>query len=89
MPHFEADAYDDGRCYGLKKSDLTSDKMPPEPDHPPRPEEIKAVASYVIASVKGKGAPNLADCQAFLARHRAFATFLDRIAAMRRPRITI
>ncbi len=65
MPHFQADAYADGRCYGLKKSDLPSDQMPPEPDHPLRPEEIKAVAGYVVTSIKGKGAPNLTDCQAF------------------------
>ncbi len=65
MPHFQADAYDDGRCYGLKKADLPADKMPPEPDHPLRPEDIKAVANYVVTSIKGKGAPDLADCQAF------------------------
>src|SRR4051794_30132068 len=65
MPHFQADAYDGGRCYGLKKSDLPSDQMPPEPDHPLRPEEIKTVAGYVVTSIKGRGAPNLADCQAF------------------------
>lgn len=65
MPHFDAGAYDDGRCYGLKKSDLPSDRMPPEPDHPLRPEEIKAVTGYVVTSIKGKGPPNLADCQAF------------------------
>jgi Cytochrome C oxidase, cbb3-type, subunit III len=65
MPHFQADAYDDGRCYGLKKADLPSDKMPPEPDHPLRAEEIKVVAEYVVISIKGKGAPDLAQCQAF------------------------
>ncbi len=65
MPHFEADAYTDGRCYGLKIADLPDGKMPPEPDHPLRPADIKAVAMYVQTSVKGKGEPNLAQCQAF------------------------
>ena len=30
-----------------------------------RPEEIEAVAEYVITAIKGKGEPNLADCVAF------------------------
>lgn len=65
MPHFEADAYSDGRCFGLKKSDLTDGKMPPEPDHPLRPGDIKAVATYVVTSIKGKGEPDFSQCQAF------------------------
>ena len=65
MPHFAADAYSDGGCYGLKKSDLPPGQMPPEPDHPLRPSEIKAVATYVFTQIKGKGDPTLAQCQAF------------------------
>ncbi len=65
MPHFEADAYSDGRCYGLKKADLPSDQMPPEPDHTLREPDIEAVAKYVVQHVKGQGDPTFAQCQAF------------------------
>ncbi len=65
MPHFEADAYDDGRCYGLKKSQLTASQMPPEPDHPLRPADIHAVAKYVVENIKGRGEATLDQCQAF------------------------
>ena len=65
MPHFDADAYSDGRCYGLKRSALPAGQMPPEPDHPLRPADIHAVATYVVTHIKGKGDPTLAQCQAF------------------------
>jgi len=65
MPHFEADAYNDGHCYGLTKSQLTATQMPPEPDRPLRPGDIKAVARYVFDKIKGSGEPTLAQCQAF------------------------
>jgi len=65
MPHFEADAYSSGGCYGMKQADLPAGQMPPEPDHPLRPEEIRAVAEYVVNDIKGKGDPTFAQCQAF------------------------
>ena len=65
MPHFEEEAYSDGRCYGMKQGDLAANQMPPEPDHPLRPADIRAVATYVVTYVKGKGPPNFAQCQAF------------------------
>jgi mono/diheme cytochrome c family protein len=65
MPHFEADAYADGHCYGVKQADLSDGKMPPAPDHPLRPAEIRMVATYVVMSIKGQGDPNLAQCLAF------------------------
>jgi mono/diheme cytochrome c family protein len=65
MPHFEADAYSDGHCYGLKASDVATGQMPPEPDHSLRPSEVVAVATYVETHIKGKGEPDLAQCQAF------------------------
>ena len=65
MPHFEADAYSDGRCYGMKKTNLQPGQMPPEPDHDLRPSEIHQVATYVVTHIKGKGEPDLAQCQAF------------------------
>jgi hypothetical protein len=65
MPHFQLDAYADGSCYGLKESDLEGGKMPPEANRPLRPADIKAVAEYVVANIKGKGDPTFAQCQAF------------------------
>ena len=64
MPAFRRDAYADGSCYGLKKADLGKD-APPEANHFLRPREAEAVADYVLANVKGKGEPGLADCQAY------------------------
>jgi hypothetical protein len=65
MPHFEEDAYSDGHCYGLKKSDLSPTEMPPEPDHPLRSADIKAVAHYVFDKLKGVGEVTFAQCQTF------------------------
>lgn len=65
MPHFKADAYSDGGCYGMKKAQLPAGQMPPEPDHPLRPGEIRAVAEYVLNDIKGKDDPTFAQCQAF------------------------
>ncbi len=76
MPYFERDAYDTGACDGMKKSDLSADMMPPEPDHYLRASEIEAVADYVLAGMKGKGPPTLAECQAFFgATSRACNTY--------------
>jgi mono/diheme cytochrome c family protein len=65
MPHFQANAYADGSCYGLTQADLPDGKMPPASDHPLRPADIQAVAAYVVTSIKGKGDPTLGQCQAF------------------------
>jgi mono/diheme cytochrome c family protein len=64
MPHFTADPYKDGACYGLKAADV-KDMMPPTANVVLRPQEIDAVASYVEAHIKGKGDPTLADCTDF------------------------
>lgn len=65
MPHFDPDAYSDGRCYGLKKAQMSAATMPPEPDYYLRPADIDAVAKYVVSHIKGKGPPTFAQCQAF------------------------
>ena len=65
MPHFERDAYTDGRCFDLKAEDLAKDQMPPEPDHFLRASEIQTVAAYVVEQLQGKGAATFAECQAF------------------------
>jgi hypothetical protein len=65
MPHFTRDAYDQNeRCFGLTKKDL-GDNVPPEPQIFLRPNEIEAVANYVVTHLKGKGEPTLAECLDF------------------------
>jgi mono/diheme cytochrome c family protein len=67
MPYFSRDSYpSDGtpQCYNLTSEDLESMHVA-QANVFLRPEEIAAVAEYVISSIKGKGEPNLADCIAF------------------------
>jgi mono/diheme cytochrome c family protein len=67
MPYFFRDSYpSDGapQCYNLTGKDLESMHVAQATIFL-RPEEIAAVAEYVISSIKGKGEPNLADCTAF------------------------
>jgi mono/diheme cytochrome c family protein len=67
MPYFSHDSYpSDGapQCYGLTSNDLETMHVA-QASVFLRPEEIEAVADYVIGNIKGKGDPNLADCVAF------------------------
>lgn len=64
MPHFTANPYKDGACYGLQPADV-KDMMPPDANIVLRPDEIKEVASYVIATIKGRGDPTLDECTSF------------------------
>ena len=72
MPFHQRDAYDDEAkpCYGLSRAELTaSGQMPPTATGFLRLPEIEAVADYVLASIKGKGDVNLADCEAFFGQN--------------------
>lgn len=66
MPYFQRGSYDsaDHPCYGLGRQELGKD-IPVEATTFLRPDEVAAVADYVVAEVKGKGEPNYADCAAF------------------------
>jgi mono/diheme cytochrome c family protein len=67
MPYFSRVSYpSDGapQCYGLTSKDLETMHVA-QAGAFLRPEEIEAVAEYVITAIKGKGEPNLADCVAF------------------------
>jgi mono/diheme cytochrome c family protein len=67
MPYFSRDSYPSGgepQCYGLSSKDLESMHVA-QAGVFLRPEEIEAVAQYVVSFIKGKGDPNLADCTAF------------------------
>lgn len=65
MPHFQEDAYSDGHCYGLKAGDIPPDQKVAAPIKWLRQHDILTVAKYVDESLKGKGAPTYAQCQAF------------------------
>jgi mono/diheme cytochrome c family protein len=67
MPYFSRDSYPADhapQCYNLTSKDLESMHVA-QANVFLRPEEIAAVAEYVLGSVKGKGDPNVADCVAF------------------------
>jgi mono/diheme cytochrome c family protein len=66
MPYFKRGAYDDAShpCYGVTRQDL-GQNVPVEANIFLRPNEIAAVADYVLADVKGKGEPTYAQCIAF------------------------
>jgi mono/diheme cytochrome c family protein len=64
MPYHLRGAYDTIRCYGMTRAEMDG-QMPPEAAAFLRPPEIEAVADYVIAHIRGKGEPDLADCAAF------------------------
>lgn len=67
MPYFERGAYDNPEhpCYGMGRQDLGKDMPVEAPGTFLRPGEIAAVADYVVADIKGKGAPTYAECIAF------------------------
>jgi len=64
MPFFTRGAYDTVKCHDMNRQDA-SDHMPPEANTFLRPNDIEAVADYVIAHIKGKGEPNYTECVAF------------------------
>jgi len=64
MPFHSRGAYDAVHCYGMVRDEV-GDHIPPEAAGFLRQREIEAVTDYVIANIKGKGEPDLADCVAF------------------------
>ncbi len=67
MPYRLRDAYTpDHPCYGMKSKAELGANAPPEADSFLRPSEIAALADYVIADIKGRGQPTLAECKCFL-----------------------
>ena len=69
MPSFLRGVYDEDAaehpCYGFTQKDVTGDNHVAEAGTFLRPNEIEAVADYVINNIKGHGEPNLAECVAF------------------------
>jgi mono/diheme cytochrome c family protein len=64
MPFFERGAYDTTRCYDMNRQDA-GNQMPPEAGVFLRTRDVEEVAEYVIAHIKGKEEPSLAECVSF------------------------
>jgi len=60
MPAFDKFAYSDGRCYGMKQSDLKSPM--PDPAATFQQREIELVVNFLLSKVVGKGPMNHAKC---------------------------
>jgi mono/diheme cytochrome c family protein len=61
MPHFNAFAYSEDACYGMKDTDVGAAK-PPTPPRSLQPREIAAVADYLLAKIIGVGPVTKAQC---------------------------
>jgi Cytochrome c len=64
MPFFTRGAYDSLKCYGMNRQEIGA-QIPPEANVFLRPEDMAAVADYVLAHIKGKGEPNYSECVDF------------------------
>jgi hypothetical protein len=64
MPYFARGSYDTAKCYDMSRQDV-GERIPPEGSTFLRPNDIEAVADYVLAQIKGKGEPNYAECVSF------------------------
>ncbi len=64
MPHHDAFAYTDKRCYGVNKSDL-GEQTPHAGQAFLQLREVQAVVDFVLAEFKGKGEADYAECQRF------------------------
>jgi hypothetical protein len=63
MPPFDKFAYSDGRCYGLKQSDLKGpSRQMPDPPATLLAREVEAVADFMLAKIVGKGPMDHAKC---------------------------
>ncbi|CCE00705.1 c-type cytochrome [Bradyrhizobium sp. STM 3809] len=64
MPYFARGSYDTAKCYDMTRQDV-GERIPPEGGTFLRPNDIEAVADYVLAHIKGKGEPNYDECTTF------------------------
>jgi hypothetical protein len=63
MPAFDRLAYSDGRCYGMKETDLQRLKVSlPDPPATLQPREIEMLADFLFAKVIGQGPMDRAKC---------------------------
>ena len=63
MPAYDRLAYSDGRCYGMKASDLTSKGLAmPDPPATLQVREIESILDFMQVKVIGKGPMDHAKC---------------------------
>ena len=66
MPAFDKFAYSDGRCFGLKQTDLRSRGLQmTDPPSTLTPNEIGLLADFLLAKIIGKGPLDRARCIEF------------------------
>ena len=66
MPAFDKFAYSDGRCYGLKQSDLrASGQRTPDPAATLQPREVDSIVDFLSAKVVNQGPMIHAKCVEF------------------------
>lgn len=64
MPYFARGSYATDKCYSMNRQEV-GDQAPPEGGTFLRPNDIEAVADYVLAHIKGKGDPDYEECVTF------------------------
>jgi len=65
-PAFDKFAYSDGRCFGMKQTDLRARGLTlPDPPATLIASEIETLADFLYAKVIGKGAMNRSSCIEF------------------------
>ena len=64
MPFFTRGAYDSVKCHDMTREDVGA-QIPPEANVFLRPNDVEAVADYVLARIKGRGEPNYSECVDF------------------------
>jgi mono/diheme cytochrome c family protein len=65
MPHFDARAYTDARCYNLTAAQI-GDAVPPRADITLTRRHATGLALFILSEFAGKGAPTREDCQSLL-----------------------
>jgi mono/diheme cytochrome c family protein len=72
MPHFDADAYADKRCYGMTEAELGARTPALPPSTTLQRREIEVLADYLLAKVIGRGDITRQECaEALGARDRS------------------
>ncbi len=64
MPYFVRGAYDTVKCYDMDRQTVGS-QIPPEGSTFLRPNDVQAVADYVLTNIKGKSEPTFDECVKF------------------------
>jgi mono/diheme cytochrome c family protein len=64
MPHFNAFAYSEDKCYDMLELEVGAN-IPPKPPRPLQQREIEVLINYLTARIIGRGTPTRAECAEF------------------------